>query len=263
LHTTHSDGEYTPAQVVDLARRSGLAAVALTDHDTVGAFDTARAVAGPGLEVIAGVEISAEHEGRELHLLGYFFRPDDPALLTALVRLRQHRAERFRVMAGRLRGLGLSIEEEELDRMDDTTALGRRHLAVLLAESGQVGSPAEAFARYLGDGGPAAVEKVRLPVAEAIALVRSAGGVTSYAHPPAGLTLRALTALRSVGLHAVEAEYPTHRPARSGELRRWAAALGLAVTGGSDCHGPSGPARTVGARGVTARELDELRRLAG
>src|SRR5207302_1088489 len=146
LHTTHSDGEYTPAQVVDLARRSGLAAVALTDHDTVGEIAAARGAAGSGLEVVPGVEISAEYEGRELHLLGYFFRPDDPALLAALAGLRRHRAERFRTMAGRLRGLGLSVEDEELDRLDGATALGRRHLAVLLAESGQVGSPAEAFA---------------------------------------------------------------------------------------------------------------------
>ena len=104
--------------------------------------------------------------------------------------------------------------------------------------------------------------KVRLPVAKAIALVRAAGGVTSYAHPPAGLTPRTLAALRSLGLQAVEAEYPAHRAARSAELRRWATTLGLAVTGGSDCHGPGGPARAVGARGVTARELDELRKMA-
>src|SRR5947207_13427542 len=104
LHTTHSDGEYTPAQIVDLARRSGLAAAALTDHDTVGGFAAGRAAAGSGLEVVAGVEISAEYEGRELHLLGYFFRPDDPALMVALAGLRRHRAERFRAMAGRLRG---------------------------------------------------------------------------------------------------------------------------------------------------------------
>ncbi len=263
LHTTHSDGQYTPAQVVDLARRSGLAAIAVTDHDTVGGIAAARAAAGSGLEVVAGVEISAEYEGRELHLLGYFFRPDDPELLTALDGLRRHRAERFRAMAGRLRGLGLSVEEDELDRLGGESALGRRHLAVMLAESGQVGSPAEAFARYLGDGGPADVEKVRLPVAEAIARVRTAGGVTSYAHPPGGLTLRNLTELRSLGLQAVEAEYPTHRPARVAELRRWATSLDLAVTGGSDCHGPGGSARAVGARSVTARELDELRRRAG
>src|SRR5437763_14688745 len=103
LHTTHSDGEYTPAQVVDLARRSGLAAVAVTDHDTVSAIEETRAAAGTGLEVIAGVEISAEYEGRELHLLGYFFGPGDPALLTALAQLPRNRAERFRAMPGALR----------------------------------------------------------------------------------------------------------------------------------------------------------------
>src|SRR5436305_84009 len=91
LHTTHSDGSYKPAEVVDLARRSGLAAIAVTDHDTTCAVEAARQVAGDRLEVIAGVEVTAEHQGREVHLLGYFVRPDDPALSAALSGLREHR----------------------------------------------------------------------------------------------------------------------------------------------------------------------------
>src|SRR5947209_3453621 len=111
VHTTHSDGTYTPAQVVDLARRSGLAAVAVTDHDTLAGVPEAQAAAGPGLEVIPGVEISAEHHGRELHLLGYFVRTVDAALQAALRRLRERRAERFWDMVERLRGCGVSLYE--------------------------------------------------------------------------------------------------------------------------------------------------------
>ncbi len=262
LHTTYSDGTYTPAQVVDLARRSGLAALAVTDHDTTRGVAEARAAAPPGLEVIAGVEITTEHAGRELHLLAYFIRPDDPALSAALDRLREGREDRFRGMVERLRGRGVSVDERTLPVAAGGATLGRRNLAVYLHQTGQVGSVEEAFARWLGDGGPVDLPKCRLPLADAAALVRGAGGVTSLAHPPTGMNLAQLTELRSLGVQAVEADYPSHRPARAKELRQWAAALGLAVTGGSDCHGPSGPSRAVGACGVTADELAALRRLA-
>jgi predicted metal-dependent phosphoesterase TrpH len=140
-------------------------------------------------------------------------------------------------------------------------APGRRTLAYLLRTSGRVGSVREAFNRWLADGGPADVPKARLPLAEAIALVRGAGGVTSLAHPSTALTLTRLAALKKIGLQAVEAVYPSHRAARAKELRKWAAELGLAVTGGSDCHGPDGTA--IGAHGVTVDELIALRLLVG
>jgi predicted metal-dependent phosphoesterase TrpH len=261
VHTTNSDGTYTPAQVVDLARLSGLAAVAITDHDTTAGVAAARAAAGPGLEVIASVEVTTEHGGREVHLLGYFVRPDDPALAAALGRLRARRRARFHDMVERLRGQGVSVDEEALAGVAARDAPGRRTLATILHATGRVGTVREAFVRWLGDGGPVDLPKCRLPLADAAALVRGAGGVTSLAHPPAGLTLPGLADLRGLGVQAVEADYPSHRPARAAELRRWATELGLAVTGGSDCHGPGEPSRAVGACGVTAAELAALRQL--
>jgi predicted metal-dependent phosphoesterase TrpH len=262
LHTTHSDGLYTPAQVVELARRCGLSAVALTDHDTLGGLPEAQfAAAGSLLEVIPGAEITCEHRGKELHLLAYFVRPD-AALADALQRLCRHRAERFDDMVRRLRACGVSLDEGELRAGGSPGSLGRRHLAELLVRAGRVGSVREAFARYLKDEGRVAVPKVRLPVAEAIALVRGAGGVAAWAHPSYDCTRETLIELRGAGLGAVEAEYPTTRPSRSRELRGWARELGLAVTGGSDCHGPDQPRRAVGACGVSAAEVHALRRMA-
>jgi predicted metal-dependent phosphoesterase TrpH len=259
LHTTHSDGQYTPAQVVDLARRSGLSAVALTDHDTVsGLLEARAAAAGTSVEIIAGAEITCEYRGKELHLLAYFICPDG-AITTALDRLCRHRAERFRHMVERLRACGVSLDEGELCAGAAPGSLGRRYLAELLVKSRRVGSVREAFARYLKDNGRAAVPNLRLPVAEAIALVRGAGGVAGWAHPSYDCTREALIELRGLGLGAVEAEYPTTRPARTRELRGWARELGLAVTGGSDCHGPDQPRRAVGACSVSAAELDALR----
>jgi 3',5'-nucleoside bisphosphate phosphatase len=259
MHTTHSDGAYMPDQVVDLARRSGLAAIAITDHDTTCGVPAARMAARERLEVIAGVEVTAEQDGSEVHLLGYFVRMDDPALDNALGQLRDRRRERFRGMVERLRGQGVSLEEEAANAAAAAPSPGRRTLANLLHATGRVGSVREAFARWLADGRPADLPKARLPLAEAIGLVRGAGGVTSLAHPSAALTLPQLTTLREMGLQAIEVDYPSRKASRAAELRSWAAKLTLAVTGGSDCHGPEGVA--IGKCSVTADELTALRQL--
>jgi len=262
LHSTQSDGLYTPTQIVELARRSGLSAVALTDHDTMDGYPEAcAAAAGSPVEVIPGVEITCEFRGKELHLLAYFIHPDAP-LRDALERLCAHRAQRFGDMIERLRGCGVSFEEGELDHGAARASLGRRHLAELLVRSRRVGSVREAFARYLKAGGGPAVPKLRLPVVEAIALVRGAGGVASWAHPSYDCTREGLTELRGLGLGAVEAVYPTTRPTRMRELRDWARDVGLAITGGSDCHGPDHARRGVGSCGVTAVEVEVLRGMA-
>jgi predicted metal-dependent phosphoesterase TrpH len=259
VHTTASDGAYTPAQIVDLARRSGLAAVAITDHDTLEGIEPARRAGGAGLEIVPGVEITAEHRGRELHLLGYFVRPDDEGLGQALAGLRQSRRERFRQMVERLTALGVPLEREAWTQGNDNKALGRRHLAELVVKAGRAATVRHAFQKYLGDHGRVSVANCRLPVAEAIALVRGAGGVASWAHPTYDCTQEVLRGLRALGLEAVEADFPSCRPGRSRELRTWASGLELAVTGGSDCHGPEGPRRALGACGVTLAELEQLR----
>jgi predicted metal-dependent phosphoesterase TrpH len=262
VHTTHSDGAYTPAEVVHLARRSGLAAVAITDHDTLAGVAAARAAAGPGLEVVPGVEITAELDGREMHLLGYFVRLEDTSLHAALDELRRHREARFLEMVDRLRNCGVSVDREEVQETMGLGTVGRRHLAHLLVRARRAGSVREAFTRFLGDRGRVAVAKRRLPVARAIALVRGAGGVAAWAHPSYDCTRETLGVLRALGLRALEAGHPAHRASRVRALRARAAEFGMAVTGGSDCHGPGSPRRAVGACTISAEELASLRRLA-
>jgi hypothetical protein len=257
VHTTHSDGVYTPAQVVDLARRAGLAAVAVTDHDTLGGVAAAQTADGSSLEIVSGVEITSEHRQRELHLLAYFVALDHVGLTAALADIRRHRVERFREMIERLRGRGVSLEGEEQRVQGSPEALGRRHLAEMLVRARRVATVREAFQRYLGDRGGVAVPKKRLPVAEALALVRDAGGVAAWAHPPYDCTQEHLADLRDLGLGAIEVEYPDVRRSRVLELRGWAERLGLATTGGSDCHGPG--RRTVGSCTISAREFERLR----
>jgi predicted metal-dependent phosphoesterase TrpH len=261
IHSTYSDGLYTPAKVVDLARRSGLAAIAITDHDTLDGITPAQqAATGSTLEIVPGVEITSHYHGRELHLLGYFIRPDDAPLREALDRLRAERADRFWELVEYLQRRGVALPEAALERHRRAGVLGRRHLAEMLVQSGQAGSVREAFHRYLREDTTAAVPRLRrLPVADAIALVLQAGGVAGWAHPSYDCNRETVAELRRIGLGALEAAYPTFPPKRVRELRALAAEFGLAVTSGSDCHGPEPLRRAVGASSMTNEELEALR----
>jgi predicted metal-dependent phosphoesterase TrpH len=259
LHTTFSDGTYSPVEVVDLARRSGLSAIAITDHDTIDGYAPTKQLAGSAIEVVSGVEITAEWRGRELHLLGYFFDADNNALDTALTHLRSERIGRFRAMVERLKPLGVHFENEDFAHLTNRTTLGRRHLAEMLVKAKKAATVREAFHRWLGDHGRAAVPKTRLPVAEAIRLVRAAGGIAAWAHPNYDCAKDALVELGRLGLGAIEVEYPSFRSGRIKELRHLAVSLGLAVSGGSDCHGPGEPSRAIGASTISRAEFDHLR----
>jgi predicted metal-dependent phosphoesterase TrpH len=260
VHSTASDGLYTPAEVVDLARRCGLAALALTDHDTLAGFAAARAAAAnSSLEVIPAVEITGSYADREVHLLAYFVDPGNAPLLAALDRLRQGRVERFRAMFDSLVAAGVPLRREDIPTAPLET-LGRPHLARLIVQAGRASTTQDAIQRYLLDGSPHAVPKRRLPMAEAASLVRGAGGVLSLAHPSHHTTRATLAEMQRLGLGAVETEYPDFKGSRVRQLREWARELGLAITGGSDCHGPG--KRAIGAPSVTRAELETLRRLA-
>src|SRR5262249_27985274 len=181
--------------------------------DTLAGFadarDEARAIA-PGLEVIAGVEITCEYRGAELHLLAYFVRRDDPALNAALNDLQADRKRRFNEMRVRLADAGIELEESAVSlHLADGASPGRRRLSVLLASQGKAATPDAAFAKFLRDGSGVCVPKRRLPVADALALVRGAGGVSSWAHPPDDVALEQVIELRDFGLDALEAVYPS------------------------------------------------------
>jgi predicted metal-dependent phosphoesterase TrpH len=260
IHTTYSDGEYTPAQVVDLALRCGLCAIAITDHDTLDGIEPARqAASGSDLEVIPAVEITTEHAGKELHLLAYFVSLEAGPLTTALHRLREQRRKRFAEMVERLRQIGIHLDEHLLNNGTRLESLGRRHLAALMVKEGISATIREAFQCYLRDGGRADVPKKRLSIEEALACVKTAGGVTSWAHPPEHCTREEMAILRALGLDAVEAEYPGYREGRVKRLRAMANELGMAITGGSDCHGPESPARAIGVKSPSREELEALR----
>jgi 3',5'-nucleoside bisphosphate phosphatase len=261
-HTTFSDGTYTPADLIERAATARLKAIAITDHDSIAGVEPARAAASGELEVIAGVEITAEFRGSELHLLGYFVRTDDAPLAAALTELRAARRERLVEMARRLKPLGASVDED-VAAIGEHVSVGRRHLAHILMTRGYSHTRHHAFTRWLADPAVVAVPKRRIAVADVIGLVRQAGGVTSWAHPPANADLATMSELRDLGLQAVECVYPWPTGAHGRRLRAMAESLGLATTGGSDSHDPRPPTRAVGARTVSLDEVARIRAMSG
>jgi predicted metal-dependent phosphoesterase TrpH len=243
----------------------GLRAVAITDHDTLSAIEIARPEAQRwGIELVSGIELSCEHDGREVHILGHFVREDDPSIRSTTDRLRAGRWSRLEEMANRLSGLGFSIDLDALKRHHPRAVLGRRHLADYLARTGQVSGTREAFARYLGDDGPAAAPKLRIPWVEAIGLIRDAGGVASLAHPPFNLRLEVLERFVEAGLQGIEVEGPGISRKLEHRWRAWADRLGLVPTAGSDFHAPDRPGRGrwIGAIITPPDDLERLRSLA-
>ena len=259
-HTTASDGEYTPSQVVAQARIAKLCAVAITDHDTLAAIEEARVAAGAHLELVPGVEISAEFAGREFHLLGYFVRTDHDELNAALAAVCDSRRDRFRDFIKQLNERGVTLPADRVQLVEvATSSLGRRHVAKLLVACGHARTHADAFHRFVNPLSKIVRPKRLIPIREANRLVHAAGGVTSLAHPPAELSDEQFTELRDCGLDAVEAVYAWARTSPAVRLREVAARLGLGVSGGSDCHGPQPAHRGVGSYTITAAELAALR----
>jgi len=260
-HTTFSDGTCSPADLVEHAIKAGLKILAITDHDTTGGIEPGRTTAGTRIEIVSGVEITSSFRGEEVHLLGMFVRLNNSQLNAALEDLRQARRVRAYEIGRRLMAMGAFIEQE-LEALPMNASLGRRHIAKILVARGYARNLHGAFVRWLSEPQVKDVPKRRLPIGEAIDLVRAAGGVASLAHPSANFDEKSLLELRGLGLQAIECAYPWPTRAREKELRALAQAVGLEVTGGSDTHEP-GPSRAVGASTISLNEVDRIRALAG
>jgi hypothetical protein len=243
VHTTASDGTLSPSQVVQLAKKRRLKAIAITDHDTVdGVKEALEEGRRASLEVIPGVEISANAKRGHLHLLGYFVETEFGLLKEKLERLKQARGERNRKIVRRLNDLGIDITEAEVVRASGGGQVGRPHFAQILVNRGYVRSINEAFDRYLAEGAPGYVPKYRFETQEAMDMILKAGGVPVLSHP---FTLNCtpedleawLGTLVQEGLKGIEVFYPDHSQGQIALYERLAEKLGLVKTGGSDFHG--------------------------
>jgi predicted metal-dependent phosphoesterase TrpH len=247
LHTTASDGRCTPAELVRLAAAASLTVMAATDHDTTASVaDVRRRAASQGIEAIAGIEVTAVEDGRDVHVLGYFIDPDRPALQQFLATQRTHRLARVEEIAARLAGLGMPVSIETVladAKRDPSRSVGRPQIARAMITAGYVTTVDEAFARWLGRDCPGFVPRVGASPETVIDTIHDAGGLASLAHPGrTGIDAR-IAALREAGLDAIEAFHSDHDAAARERYVHLAPSLGLQITGGSDFHGD--PARVT------------------
>jgi predicted metal-dependent phosphoesterase TrpH len=267
LHTTFSDGRFTPSELVDAAALAGLSAIAVTDHDHTGGLPEARLRAERyRMEVLTGVEINTIWQDRELHVLGYCF--DETLdwwndLMNDQRAARERRMERF---VTRLQDLGLPVAMDDVRQVAGSGALGRPHLAQALVAKGLVSSEQQAFDQWLSSGSAGYVPREGISPVSAIHAIRKAGGVASIAHPRSvGLESGDLLGeLVSEGLGALEVVHPSHPPMLRDYYRSMADYYGLLWTGGTDDHGPKGgrPAR-IGSDSVPYSVVEALKARAG
>lgn len=259
-HTYHSDGTRSPKEVIDVAIAHGLSIVSISDHDNLAAFFEIKTYADErGVTLVPGIELSCIYEGIDVHVLAYAFNPHDERIAQRLEGFRETRHQRGRAIVERLRSVGVNIDPVRVDELAAGGSMGRPHVARALVEAGYVASVSEAFDKYLGTGKPGYVEKERFAISEAVSMIRSAGGVTSIAHP----TLypdhnRLVPQLLDEGIDAIEVMHPQvdenhrHRYASVARFR------GKFTTGGSDDHGTVKTSETLGTIRVPETMIQPL-----
>ncbi len=238
LHTHFSDGIFSPEEIVECAVKNNLMAIGITDHDSLEGIGPAIVSSGKyQLEVVPGVELTAEADNKEIHLLGYYIDWQNEEFRDKLRMLREVRVERARKMVKKLRELEVDISFHKVEDISKGGAIGRPHLAQVILQAGYVGSVEEAFRKYLGDGCPAYIKKYRFTPEEAMKLIVDMGGVPVLAHPSLVGNDELIPRLIKDGLRGIEVYCTNHD---SGSLLRYeglARQYGLIPTGGSDYHG--------------------------
>ncbi len=255
-HSTASDGSLPPTEAVKAAHAAGLAAFALTDHDTLAGIPEAQIAADAcGLRLVPGVEMSVHQGADEVHLLGLHIR-DVPQLQERLEIFRGYRRTRAESMVAKLNAAGIPVTFDAVLAAAAGGAIGRPHVARALVAGGHVRDMREAFDRWLGAAKPAYVDKERLDIADGIRIIHDAGGIAVYAHPGAEGRREKIEPLVAAGLDGVEVRHPSH--SREDELRlaSLAAFFGLVVSGGSDWHGAMQGGRVLGSMQVPSSWLD-------
>src|SRR5438105_10837465 len=248
IHSRFSDGTLSPADLFELGRQRGLEVMALTDHDTISGIPEARAAAAlAGLELVPGVEFSAEHDGVSVHVLAYWPDEEDPEFRAELVRLQESRLHRGERMVEKLQELGYPVSFERVKEIAAGRNIVRPHVAQALVEAGAIATEQEAYTdAFIGDGGRAYVEKHALDPLDALALVKRVGGACVIAHPAMwrgqdSVPDELIEKMSDGGLDGIEVDHPDQTPEQRAHYRELAGRLGLVVTGSTDYHGDRTP----------------------
>lgn len=257
-HTCKSDGSYTPTELVDYAIEKGLAAVAVTDHDSIEGLDEALLHAAalqekglPSIEVVPGIEFSTKYGEQDVHIVGLYIAYDSPSFREALENFVDSRTTRNQKMCQNLQGAGIDITYEKLRTRYPDSVITRAHYASYLFEEGYVKSRRDAFSQYLGDHTKYFVPREKVTPVQAVELILDAGGIPILAHPPlyhmGNDRLNGLTAsLKAAGLMGIEAFYSTYTNQDIRDMQRLAIQYDLLLSGGSDFHGQNKPGLDLG-----------------
>ncbi|MDE2829466.1 MAG: PHP domain-containing protein [Gemmatimonadota bacterium] len=238
LHSTKSDGSFSPTQVVQRAAELGVSAISLTDHDSVAGVQEAQNIGRDiGVEVIPGIELSAQEAGIDIHILGYFIDPTNSDLLAYIQKFQDARRNRAEKIVARLNRLGVRITIAQVLHKAGDATIGRPHVADVLVEEGFVFSHDHAFQKYLGYGKPAYQPKYVLTPREAVEVIHAAGGLASLAHPVLYRRDALIPDLIKQGLDGLEVMHVKHDHADVRRYSDMAQHYDLLTTGGSDCHG--------------------------
>lgn len=263
LHTVYSDGTYSPQELVAAARRVRLASIAVTDHDTLDGVRPTREAAGAnGPEVIAGVEFGTATDDNsvdEIHITGLFLDETHVELLETLERQRLQRRERALEMVAQVNRCGMRLDAEDVFALAPRGNVSRLHIAKALLQRGHVGTLGEAFARWIGQNGPAFVPRMRPPIVEIIALIHRAGGIAVMAHPAKTNRDGDIPAMVAAGLDGIEAFGGDSTRDHEKRYLEMAKELGLLPCGGSDCHGSHKDRTVLGQVRLDKERLEALR----
>jgi len=268
LHTTRSDGRLSPTELVRLLVAQGVATAAITDHDSTEGLDEAFAEAArqPGLRLISGIEVSADHPsgGGDLHVLGYFMDYHDREFQERLRTFRSGRVGRIKQMVDKLAELGLPLEWERVQELAAGASIGRPHIAQAMVERGYISTSKEAFNGYLEDGGKAHFNRPHIPMEEAVRLIQSVGGVAVLAHPVYVRDWEALLPrLVGLGIVGMEVHYSEFSPEQRRGLAHQARKYHLLPCGGSDYHALGQPGEFLpGSAGPPDEVVNSLEELA-
>jgi len=262
IHSNASDGRFSPGELVRQSLTQGLAVISICDHDTVNGIPAALEAGKnfPQLRIIPGVEISADVDSGEVHVLGYFVDYTNQELAAALERFRNSRLIRAQKMIAKLRELGIYIDWERVKQIAGDSALGRPHLAQAMLEKGYIGALKEAFAKYIGFGGPAYVPREKMTPVESVKLILRSDGLPVLAHPfTIENTETLIVELKAAGLVGLESYYDSYTPEQIKSLVGLAKKYELIATGGSDYHGLDVTNETMlGAVEVPSDSADQL-----
>lgn len=260
LHTDYSDGTYSPVELVKKAAGAGLYCIALTDHDTVaGVQETINTAVFFGLEVLPGVEMSAEINGREIHILGYLIDHNFPALLKKLDTLRENRTLRVRNIVSKLNDIGVGLKDEDVFAVAKGAIPSRSHVAKALLINGFIKSIPEAFNKYIGDSGPAYSLGFRFSPKEAVEIIKRSGGIPVLAHPHLFGDDNLVLELIDLGIMGLEVYYPGRSQGEINFYLDLARKNNLLVTGGSDFHGEPKPDVALGSVKVPYILVEKLK----